>query len=51
MFGNGSFFTIGAVPVPFAGGVSLFVAGYAALVAGCVLFGAGLAVWRKMSGH
>ena len=51
MFGNGSFFTIGAVTVPFVGGVSLFVVGYAAPVAGCVLFGAGLAVWRKMSGH
>ncbi|MCK6565830.1 MAG: hypothetical protein L6Q80_13945 [Dehalococcoidia bacterium] len=51
MPGTGSFFTIGAVPVPFAGGVSLFVAGYATLVLGCVVFGAGLAAWRKMRGN
>ncbi len=50
MFGLASLLTIGAVPVPFTGGVSLFVAGYGLLLAGCVLVGTGLAVWRKVRG-
>lgn len=50
MFSTGLVLTIGAIPVPFAGGMSLFVVGYGMLVVGCVLVGAGLAVWRKVRG-
>ncbi|MCZ2110499.1 MAG: hypothetical protein LC118_13190 [Dehalococcoidia bacterium] len=44
-------FTVGALPLPFTGGMSLFVVGYGLLLAGCVLVGAGLAVWRKVNGR
>ncbi len=43
--------TVGALPLPFTGGMSLFVVGYGLLLAGCVLVGAGLAVWRKVNGR
>lgn len=44
-------FTVGALPLPFTGGMSLFVVGYGLLLAGCILVGAGLAVWRKVNGR
>ena len=50
MFATVSLLTIGAVPIPFTGGLSLFVVGYGLLLAGCVLVGTGLAVWRKVRG-
>jgi len=50
MFEIGSLLTIGAVPIPFTGGLSLFVVGYGLLLAGSLLVGAGLAVWRKVRG-
>ncbi len=44
-------FTVGALPLPFTGGMSLFVVGYGLLLAGCLLVGAGLAAWRKFVGR
>lgn len=46
-----AFLTVGALPLPFTGGMSLFVVGYGLLLAGCVLVGAGLAFWRKVVGR
>lgn len=44
-------FTVGALPLPFTGGMSLFVVGYGLLLAGCLLVGAGLAAWRRIVGR
>lgn len=44
-------FTVGALPLPFTGGMSLFVVGYGLLLAGCLLVGVGLAAWRRFVGR
>jgi hypothetical protein len=38
------------VPLPNTGGMSLFIVGYAMLLAGCALIGVGLSAWRKLRG-